>query len=72
MENVKKDAVPPKFKGFSKLPEKVQQKIDPNLASKYEMGGKVEEYGAGGNVKGGKMGCRGMGAALRGGGFSIR
>jgi hypothetical protein len=72
MANVKKDAVPPKFKGFSKLPEKVQQKIDPNLASKYEMGGKVEEYGAGGNVKGGKMGCRGMGAALRGGGFSIR
>ena len=72
MANVKKDAVPPKFKGFSKLPEKVQQKIDPNLADKYEMGGKVEEYGAGGNVKGGKMGCRGMGAALRGGGFSIR
>ena len=72
MKNVKKDAVPPKFKGFSKLPEKVQQKIDEDLADKYEMGGKVEKYGAGGNVKGGKMGCRGMGAALRGGGFSIR
>ena len=36
------------------------------------MGGKVEKYGAGGNVKGGKMGCRGMGAAIKGGGFSIR
>jgi hypothetical protein len=72
MKNVKKDAVPSKFKGFSKLPEKVQQKIDEDLANKYEMGGKVEKYGAGGNVKGGKMGCRGMGAALRGGGFSIR
>ena len=66
------EPVPPKFKGFSKLPEKVQQKIDEDLADKYEMGGKVEKYGAGGNVKGGKMGCRGMGAALRGGGFSIR
>ena len=142
-------AVPSKFKGFSKLPEGVQQKIDPKLASKYEvggeatpiknktkaqkqmddykkrtadslaktekgrelvkmgissgfgsdlseftkkkkaerisnkmkkkipvkkmkMGGKVEEYGAGGNVKGGKMSCRGMGAAIKGGGFSIR
>jgi hypothetical protein len=72
MKNVKKDAVPSKFKGFSKLPEKVQQKIDENLADKYKMGGKVEKYGAGGNVKGGKMGCRGMGAAIKGGGFSIR
>ena len=35
------EAVPSKFKGFSKLPEGVQQKIDPKLASKYEMGGKV-------------------------------
>tara|TARA_R110002153_G_scaffold266205_1_gene429348 strand:- start:284 stop:880 length:597 start_codon:yes stop_codon:yes gene_type:complete len=65
-------AVPSKFKGFSKLPEGVQQKIDPKLASKYEMGGKVEEYGGGGKVKGGKMSCRGMGAAIKGGGFSIR
>ena len=104
-------AVPSKFKGFSKLPEGVQQKIDPKLASKYEvggeatpimkgkriseskkkqllrrekeemkkdipvkkmkMGGKVEEYGAGGNVKGGKMSCRGMGAAIKGGGYTI-
>ena len=105
------EAVPSKFKGFSKLPEGVQQKIDPKLASKYEyggeatpimkgkriseskkkqllrrekeemkkdipvkkmkMGGKVEEYGAGGNVKGGKMSCRGMGAAVKGGGYTI-
>ena len=65
-------AVPSKFKGFSKLPEGVQQKIDPKLASKYEMGGKVEKYGGGGKVKGGKMSCRGMGAAIKGGGFSIR
>tara|TARA_R100000329_G_scaffold134218_1_gene114196 strand:+ start:546 stop:1352 length:807 start_codon:yes stop_codon:yes gene_type:complete len=73
MKNVKKDAVPPKYKGFSKLPEKVQQKIDEDLAAKYKMGGKVEEYGAGGNVgKGGKMACRGMGAAIKGGGFTIR
>tara|TARA_R110002126_G_scaffold13093_1_gene55716 strand:+ start:410 stop:1249 length:840 start_codon:yes stop_codon:yes gene_type:complete len=66
------EAVPSKFKGFSKLPEGVQQKIDPKLASKYEMGGKVEKYGGGGKVKGGKMSCRGMGAAIKGGGFSIR
>jgi hypothetical protein len=76
-KNVKKmelggEAVPSKFKGFSKLPEGVQQKIDPKLASKYEYGGKVKKMKYGGVAKGGKMGCRGMGAALRGGGFSIR
>ena len=39
----KKDggAVPAKFKGFSKLPEKVQQKMNPDLAQKYEDGGEV-------------------------------
>ena len=51
------EAVPAKFKGFSKLPEKVQQKMDPKLAEKYEKGGAVGS-------------CRGMGAALRGGKFS--
>ena len=51
------EAVPAKFKGFSKLPEKVQQKMDPDLAQKYEKGGAVGS-------------CRGMGAALRGGKFS--
>ena len=65
------EAVPSKFKGFSKLPEGVQQKIDPKLASTYEKGGKVEKYGGGGKVKGGKMSCRGMGAALKGGGYTI-
>tara|TARA_R100000773_G_C4142444_1_gene68191 strand:- start:71 stop:409 length:339 start_codon:yes stop_codon:yes gene_type:complete len=34
-------AVPPEFKGFSKLPEKVQQKMNPDLAQKYENGGEV-------------------------------
>ena len=35
-------------------------------------GGKVEKYGHGGSVKGGKMSCRGMGKANKGGGYSIR
>ena len=51
------EAVPAKFKGFSKLPESVQQKMDPSLAQKYKAGGAVGS-------------CRGMGAALRGGRFS--
>ena len=42
--------VPKKFKGFSKLPEAVQQKMDPVAASKYEDGGEV---------------VRGMGRAYR-------
>jgi len=33
--------VPSKFKGFSKLPESVQQKMSPELAEKYNMGGAV-------------------------------
>lgn len=33
--------VPNKYKGFSKLPEKVQQKISPKLAEKYAEGGVV-------------------------------
>lgn len=51
------EAVPAKFKGFSKLPEGVQRKMDPGLAQKYEAGGAVGS-------------CRGMGSALRGGKFS--
>ena len=31
--------VPSKYKGFSKLPEGVQEKIDPKLAKKYKTGG---------------------------------
>tara|TARA_R100000781_G_scaffold97966_1_gene61758 strand:- start:546 stop:1322 length:777 start_codon:yes stop_codon:yes gene_type:complete len=54
--------VPAKFKGFSKLPEAVQEKMNPTLAKK---------FGEGGSVKS-KMMCRGRGAAIKGGGFSIR
>jgi len=50
--------------------EKEEMKKDIPV-KKMEMGGKVEEYGGGGKVKGGKMTCRGMGAAVKGGGFSI-
>jgi len=57
--------VPAKFKGFSKLPEAVQEKMDPDLAKKFGMGGSVKG-------KGSKMMCRGRGAAIKGGGFSIR
>ena len=57
--------VPAKFKGFSKLPEAVQEKMDPTLAKKFGMGGSVKG-------KGSKMMCRGRGAAIKGGGFSIR
>ena len=62
MENGGK--VPNKYKGFSKLPEKVQEKISPDLAEKYEFGGKVKGKKNKGNV------CRGGGAALRGTKFS--
>jgi hypothetical protein len=34
-------AVPDEYKGFSKLPEAVQMKMDPALAQKYEQGGPV-------------------------------
>ena len=62
MENGGK--VPNKYKGFSKLPEKVQEKISPDLASKYEKGGKVKKMRGGGQV------CRGGGAAVSGTKFS--
>ena len=57
--------VPAKFKGFSKLPEAVQEKMDPGLAKKFEKGGPVK-MGSGGGV------CRGMGAARAGGKFKLR
>ena len=57
--------VPAKFKGFSKLPEEVQQKMNPKLAKKFEKGGPVK-MGQGGGV------CRGMGAARAGGKFKLR
>ena len=49
-------------KGFSKLPEKVQQKIDPEMAKKYNYGGKVKKMKNGGKVKS----HRGDGCAMRG------
>ena len=46
--------VPCKFKGFSNLPEGVQEKIDPNLAKKYKTGGmsKAVLKARGGTFKG--------------------
>ena len=63
-EGGKAGEVPNKYKGFSKLPEKVQEKISPDLAEKYEFGGKVKGKKNKGSV------CRGGGAALRGTKFS--
>ena len=57
--------VPPKFKGFSKLPEDVQEQMNPTLAKKFKKGGPVK-FGSGGGV------CRGMGAARAGGKFKLR
>ena len=59
------EAVPSKFKGFSKLPEEVQKKMDPALAEKFEDGGAVK-MGSGGGV------CKGMGMARAGGKFKVR
>jgi len=57
--------------GQKKLDKNKDGRISGDDFAMMEMGGKVEEYGGGGKVKGGKMSCRGMGAALRGGGFKI-
>ena len=54
--------VPNKFKGFSKLPEKVQQKIDKDLASKYKKGGEVKKKSG---IKK-RIAIRGFGIAKRG------
>ena len=54
-----------KYKGFSKLPEEVQKKMDPALAERYEDGGAVK-MGSGGGV------CKGMGIARAGGKFKVR
>ena len=40
--------VPNKYKGFSKLPEAVQEKIDPSLAAKYKAGGEAYPRRTGG------------------------
>ena len=44
-------AIPSKYKGFSKLPESVQQKISPSLAKQYMMGGEAKGYMHGGMAK---------------------
>ena len=60
-------AVPKKYKGFSKLPEDVQEQMNPSLAQKYEYGGEVRKK----KSKSKKTGvCRGAGAAIRGTRFS--
>jgi len=41
-KNVGAKNVPKKVKGFSKLPEKVQMKMNPRLAAKYEVGGLLD------------------------------
>ena len=59
--------VPKKSKGFSQLPEDVQEQMNPSLAQKYEDGGAVRKKKA----KSSKTGvCRGAGAAIRGTRFS--
>lgn len=50
------------MKGFSMLPEKVQEKMDSKLAKKYSGGGSVKSKGA---SKGGVK-VRGTGAATKG------
>lgn len=62
-------AVPKKYKGFSKLPEKVQEKIDPSLAQQYEKGGAVKKKKGKSKKSSGAV-CRGAGAAIRGTRFS--
>jgi len=62
-------AVPKKYKGFSKLPENVQKKIDPSLAQKYEDGGAVRKKKGKSKKSGGAV-CRGAGAAIKGTRFS--
>lgn len=57
--------------GQKKLDKNKDGRISGDDFAMMEMGGKVQKYGGGGKVKGGKMGCRGMGAALRGGGYTI-
>ena len=71
MKNVKKMEDGGLIGGQKKLDKNKDGKISGDDFAMMEMGGKVEEYGGGGKVKGGKMSCRGMGAALRGGGYTI-
>ena len=58
----KQVGTPPSKKGFSMLPEAVQEKMSPTLAKKYSNGGSVKSKGA---AKGG-IKIRGAGAATKG------
>lgn len=62
-----KKVVPSKYKGFSKLPEKVQKKMDPAAAKKYKYGKKVASYKKGKSVGSGVVArqVKGFGAARR-------
>lgn len=44
VRNFEDGGIASKYKGFSKLPEHVQQKMDPELAQKYAAGGDVEYF----------------------------
>ena len=57
--------------GQKKLDKNKDGRISGDDFAMMEMGGKVEKYGGGGKVKGGKMSCRGMGKAIKGGGYTI-
>ena len=59
------NAVPSKYEGFSKLPEDVQDQMNPTLAKEFEKRG-VVKMGKGGAV------CKGMGIARAGGKFKLR
>ena len=62
-----KKVAPSKYKGFSKLPEKVQKKMDPIAAKKYKYGKKVASYKKGKSVGSGVVArqVKGFGAARR-------
>ena len=50
MNYMKEGGVPNKYKGFSKLPESVQRKINSDLAMKYGYGGKINYMEEGGKL----------------------
>lgn len=50
MDYMEEGGVPNKYKGFSKLPEDVQKKIDSDLAMKYGYGGKMNYMEEGGKL----------------------
>ena len=58
----KQTSTPSNKKGFSMLPEAVQEKMSPKLAKQYSVGGAIKSKGAAtGGIK-----IRGTGAATKG------